>query len=139
MSRLFPDIPISYQTNAEYRRIFRQITRMDNSKYYNNIQHLPDLDEETLDEYNYDEASVSTFIDHIVSLTIHHPAFQTLYDAAAAKMFSTDREIGITILLSYDYFRWFYPLLCLYEHSPHVVLSTHEYYTRLLSALEGRR
>jgi hypothetical protein len=138
MTRLFPDIPIFYTTNNEYRRIFRQITQMDTSKYYDDVQLLPDLDDETVDEYNYDEHSVSVFIDRISALTIQHPLFQTLYDYAAAKMFSTDREIGITILLSYDYLVLFYPLLCLYEQSPETVQSTHEYYTRLLFAIKGR-
>ncbi len=138
MPRLFPDITITYASNNEYRRIFRQITQMDVSKYYDNVQHLPDLDNETLDEYNYDEHSVSVFIDRVVALTMQHPLFQILYDTAAAKMFSTDREIGIAILLSYDYLIIFYPLLCLYEQSPEVIEKTHEYYTRLLLALEGR-
>ena len=138
MTRLFSDIPVSYSTNAEYRRIFRRITQMDTTKYYDDVQHLPDLDDETLDEYNYDEPSVSAFIDRVSALTIQHPLFQTLYDVAAAKMFSTDREIGITILLSYDYLTMYYPLLCFYEQSPEMVQPTHEYYTRLLVGLEGR-
>ena len=137
MPDFFPDVPISYQTNTEYRHIFRKITQMDISKYHDNVQHLPDLDEETLDEYNYDESSVSAFIDQIVALTAHHPLFQTLYDFAAAKMFSTDREIGITILLSYDFLALYYPLLSLYEKSPETLQSNHEYYTRLLSVLNG--
>lgn len=135
---VLPDITVSYTTNNEYRRIFRQITQMDTSCYYDNVQHLPDLDDETLDEYNYDEHSVSVFIDRVSALTIHNPLFQTLYDYAAAKMFSTDREIGITILLSYDYLALFYPLLRLYEQSPEFIQSTHEYYTRLLFAIKGR-
>jgi len=108
---------------------------MDTSKYYENVQTLSDLDDETLDEYNYDEHSVSVFIDRVSALTIHIPLFQTLYDAAAAKMFSTDREIGIAILLSYDYLAVFYPLITLFERYPDGLTPTHEYYTRVLSVL----
>lgn len=80
--------------------------------------HLSDLDDETIDENQYDESQVSVFLDTVSKKTMHHPLFQKLYDAAAAKMISMDREIGLAVLMSYDFLDVFYSCLQLYEQSP---------------------
>ena len=87
-----------YNNTTEYRTVFRQITQS-NKTIHENPYHI---DDETLDENDYDEDSVSAFLDNIYEKTKTEPLFHTLYDAAASKMSSEDREIGLTILLSYD-------------------------------------
>lgn len=140
---LFPKIDVTYKTNKEYRALFRQITQMDTSKYIDNVNTLDDIDDETLDEYNFDGEKVNTFLSVVVQYTIHIPEFKHIYKLAAARMFSLDPEIGITILLCYDYLYLFYPLLCDFIHntvgsntsiSP-FVFETNTYYTQLQTKL----
>jgi hypothetical protein len=51
----------------------------------------------------YDNEAVGKYMDHIYDKTKNHPRFQDLYDKAAAKMMSLDREIGLCVLFSYDF------------------------------------
>ena len=131
----FPYIPVDYSSNTEYRKVFRQITNMNTTIYYDNVNDLPNIDEETLDEYNYDDNAMSAFLDKVSDLTMDQPDFQKLYDLAAAKMISTDREIGITILMSYDFLYLFYPLLREYAISPSDFTLDNEYYVKLIKKL----
>ena len=127
-----------YQDNLEYRNQFRQLTSMDinfceskvREKYSNN-----DLDEETLDEELYDEKSVSQFIDFILLHTENNPLFQTIYYKAANQMLSEDYEIGITILLSYDYLFDFHVCLVDYFQNKNELESSNPNYQKLLSLL----
>jgi len=105
-----------YNTNTEYRKFLRQIFQMDSQKYQEKIQQLEStnnetLDEETLDEISYDESAASTIMDDWYKKTEHNQLFQTIYDLAAAKMISTNREIGFAVLFSYDFLQLFYPCL----------------------------
>jgi hypothetical protein len=89
---------------------------MDSQKYQENIQQLESrnnetLDEETLDEISYDESAASIVMDDWYAKTERNALFQTIYDLAAAKMISTNREIGFAVLFSYDFLRLFYPCL----------------------------
>lgn len=137
MKSVFPPIEITYTTNAEYRALFRTICNMDTSKYHENVQYLPDIDTETLDEYNYDDQQFSVFIDNIIQSTIGISEFKILYTYAAGLMFSEDPEIGITILLSYDYMHWFYPLLVEYTNtqSGHFDFQSNSYYKQIYQKL----
>ena len=115
---------VHYSNNKEYRRVFRNLVQMSPAKFYtspNHIDiasHLSQLDDETIDENQYDESQVSTFLDSISKKTIHDPLFQQLYDLAAAKMISLDREIGLAVLMSYDFLDAFYDCVLLYDQSP---------------------
>ena len=120
-----------YNNTTEYRTVFRQITQS-NKTIHENPYHI---DDETLDENDYDEDSVSAFLDNIYEKTKTEPLFHTLYDAAAAKMISEDREIGLTILLSYDYLWAFYPCFCDYTQHPETFSETNDWYTVLLKKL----
>ena len=80
--------------------------------------HLSQLDDETIDENQYEESKVSAFLDTVYRKTMHDPLFQQLYDLAAAKMISMDREIGLAVLLSYDFLGVFYDCLQVYNQSP---------------------
>lgn len=116
-----------YKTTTEYRIVFRQITNSANNPPDNPYN----IDDETLDESDYDEVAVSAFLDQIYAKTKDNPLFCSIYDLAAAKMISEDREIGLTILLSYDYLWAFYPCLCEYNDHPETFSETNEWYVRL--------
>ena len=102
--------PVLYKNNQEYRKCIREIFRMKES-----VSTL-DIDDETKDEQNYDDMSTSKVLDYIYSITKKNVCFQELYGYAAATMFSTDPEIGLAVLFSYDYFLLFHPLLCSIFH-----------------------
>lgn len=101
------DYAVSYQTNEEYRECLRKVFFMkDVDTDCNDL-----ADEETRDEMNYDEETLSAVMDLILEKTLGIPAFDELYLLGAAKMISESKDIGMVILMSYDFFPWFH--LCL--------------------------
>lgn len=120
-----------YKDTTEYRALFRKITNSSSNKTDNPF----DIDTETLDENDYDDQSVNTFLDTIYENTRNHPLFQSLYDNAAAKMISENREIGLAILLSYDYLWAFYPCYCEYMNNPSTFTHTNIWYITLTKIL----
>jgi hypothetical protein len=135
MKHIFPPIKIEYTSNSQYRSVFRTICNMDTSKYHEEVNFLPEMDDETLDEYNYDEQQFSIFVERVIQSTIDISEFQMLYTYAAGLMFSEDPEIGITILLSFDYLHWFYPLLVDYTNTDPFDFKSNTYYNQILQKL----
>ena len=88
-------------------------------------------DEETRDETTYDEMRVSVFLDTVYTHTRANPLFQQMYLAAAAKLITQKHEIGLAILMSYDYLWAFYPCYCAYIESPETFSETNEWYREL--------
>ncbi len=121
------DIPCNYSNTSEYRNIFRKITHQSTTPPDNPF----DLDDETLDEQHYDETTVSTFLDTVFENTKTNPLFHVLYDLAAAKMISMDREIGLAVLFSYDYLSAFYPCYCEYIEHPTTFSETNPLYVKI--------
>jgi len=70
-----------------------------------------DLDDETEDEMRYDYESASRTLDYVMENTINYPEIMTLYEKAGSYMFSTDPNIGLTLLFNYDYLDLFHSLL----------------------------
>jgi hypothetical protein len=99
---------IQYNNNTEYRKSLRTLFRMNTSATDLDV----DIDEETRDEMLYDELSTSTVLEYVFMQTKHHRLFQHLYDGAASLMFSMNRNIGMTVLFSYDYLVLFHPCIC---------------------------
>jgi hypothetical protein len=97
-------IHVAYSNSREYRNTFRKLTNQTTSPPENPFE----IDEETIDEQHYDETKVAIFMDTLFEKTKLTQLFQTLYDLAAAQMISTDREIGLAVLCSYDYLSAFY-------------------------------
>jgi hypothetical protein len=126
-----PITQINYTTTTEYRNIFRQITHQNTKPPENPF----DLDDETLDELHYDETIVSQFLDTVFANTKTNTLFQTLYDLAGAKMISMDREIGLAVLFSYDYFGAFYPCYCEYMENPTTFSETNPLYVKIYQKL----
>jgi hypothetical protein len=92
-----------------------------NTEKYPQIVHsvdAADWDDETLDELCYDEESMTKILDAIYEKTKAHRLFKKIYETAAAKMISLDPEIGLAVIMSYDYFSGFYACLDEFYKSP---------------------
>lgn len=103
------DLTIEYTNNTEYRECLRNLFKM-NSENYPETENM-DLDEETMDEMNYDYQSATVTMDFIFRTTKSIPEIMELYEKTASFMFSTDPNIGLTIMLGYDYLDLFHQLL----------------------------
>ena len=104
---------IRYSNDIEYRNCLRRLF------YMNRIESdYTDVDIVTQDENDYDMDSSSKAMDYVYGITSHHPQFQQLYDIAASKMLSTDREIGLAVLFSYDYMALFHNCILSYRTNP---------------------
>ena len=84
-----------------------------NSQRYPDIVHS-DIDDVSRDELEYDETSADLAMQYIMENTRNQPLFHTLYEQAASFMFSTDINIGLAVLFSYDYLLLFHECLCEY-------------------------
>lgn len=130
MSTYNRQIDVVYSNNAEYRNMLRLVFNMKMAAIDD-----PDIDDETKDEMTYDEFSSSAVLEYIFSKTREHVLFQKIYDIAAGFMFSVDRNIGMTVLFSYDYLVMFHPVLREYLANSALDPSS-EPYARLLSKLQ---
>lgn len=103
------DLTIEYSNNTEYRQCLRNLFKM-NSNNYPDTTNM-DLDDETMDEMSYDYESATVTMDYILEITKSIPEMMNLYEKTASFMFSTDLNIGLTIMLGYDYLDLFHKLL----------------------------
>jgi hypothetical protein len=127
-----------YSTTKEYRQVLRQIVHMDPTKYYSDEQFDLEcsLDEETLDEFNYDDLAMSSYLDGVYKSTNTHPLFSRMYLSAAALMLSTNPEIGLAILFSYDYLGPFYLCYQSYLLDPESFSENNQLYRSIIERLE---
>ena len=119
MSYLYQLPTPEYNSNEEYRSSLRTVFHMNYETYMKNIKNLQEqveekFDKETLDELEFDEEAVQGAMDFVYDRTKNNELFINIYKLAAAKMISTDVEIGMSICFSYDYFRYFHTCLSLY-------------------------
>jgi|SaaInlV_150m_DNA_4_1039716.scaffolds.fasta_scaffold42573_2 hypothetical protein len=98
--------PIMYNDTAQYRESLRKLFSMNKANY---PAVSDDVDVESKDELEYDDDATSRALTHIYSNTKEHPLFKRFYSKAAEFMFSTEYDIGLTILCSYDYLDVFIP------------------------------
>ena len=122
-----------YHNTNEYRNEMRRIFCMDSSNY-------PDIDSsidnESRDELEYDEQTMSAALDRIYENTKEHVIFRQIFEKAAGCMLSTDHEIGLAILCSYDYLDVFIP--CYREYMLTGTFDTTSiYYINLFNKLYG--
>ena len=89
-----------YTTNKEYRDCIREFCKMNCEDKTIGI----DIDDESRDEQMFDCIACSKTMDFIFEKTKDIPLWQNLYDKAAGKFISTNREIGLSVLFSYDFF-----------------------------------
>lgn len=126
------DNSATYNSNMEYRDFLRDIFFMNLPK---NPENPDDIDNETLDENNYDEDVISRTMDVLFELTKGNGLFQQLYVSAAAKMLSEQLEIGQAVLFSYDYLPLFHKCLGCFIKEPSTFDETNEFYVGLMKKL----
>ena len=102
-----------YTNDKEYRETLRQLFSMQKV-----VAHCAEIDDITNDENDYDTDSASKAMDFIYESTKTNNVFQILYDSAAGKMLSQDREIGLAVLYSYDYMLLFHNCFVEYYKNP---------------------
>lgn len=106
------DYSVKYTEDEEYRECFREVFCMKTPESpKNNVQPIDEIYED--EDYGYNSVSVKLGLDYIFIQTKKNEIFYKLYEKAAATLLSTDLELGLAILFSYDYFHLFH--LCLYE------------------------
>ena len=133
-----------YNSDKEYRAFLRQIMKMDPTKFYETEDIKcdpsdPKVSEETIDEYNYDGEAVAKYLDKLYTETKDRPEFQRLYVAAAALMFSEKPDIGLAVLMSYDYLAWFHHIYTTYFKNPESWnANTDEIYQKLVDRIETK-
>jgi hypothetical protein len=99
----------------------------------------PKVSEETIDEYNYDGAAVAKYLDKVYDQTKDRAEFQRLYVAAAALMFSEKSDIGLAVLMSYDYLACFYQIYAAYIRDPTTWSADNDdFYQKLVNRIETR-
>jgi hypothetical protein len=110
---MFEDTFPIYTNDQEYREMVRQVCSMKQHQIVtlDQIQ----IDEVTHDEWDYDNDAMSQWLNTVYDLTGNDTLFQELYRIAAGTMLSEDLQIGLAIMISYDYFQDFYHCLQLFS------------------------
>lgn len=127
-----PHFIVQYSNNQEYRDSMRQLFKM---KLTDNTTDN-DIDDETLDEQNYDNERTTIMLDYVYAFTKDNPIFQELYQLGAATMLSLDPEIGLAVLFSYDYFYFFHQCICSFIKKPQSMNISNEYFIELKSRFQ---
>jgi len=83
------DLTIQYEDDEQYRDCICKVFQM----------------------AEYDDVQVSAGLESVFATTQSNHALMEIYVLAAGKMMSEDPEIGLVILLSYDYFATFHKCL----------------------------
>ena len=122
-----------YTDNKSYRSTLRQLFFMDVSMC--SEMDNESMDEESRDELMYDNDAVITVMGNLFELTRDNVLFQNLYDLAAEKMISTNREIGQAVLFSYDYLPLFHKCLAGFLRNPVGFNDSDEFYVALLKKI----
>ena len=107
------NISVHYDNNVSYRECLRKVCSMDISNLNIPFDQMEDLDDETKDELLFDEGAMNQTMDYVYDITKLNKCFEEFYILAAAQMFSQDKQIGLAVLFSYDYFALFH--VCLVE------------------------
>ena len=97
---------VNYADDFSYRQSIRDVFGMNVSMDPNS-----DYDEVTQDELLYEGGAMSEGLDEIYEKTKDSADFQYIYETAAGFMLSTDLNIGLAVIFSYDYFDKFHPCL----------------------------
>ena len=122
-----------YTDNKSYRSTLRQLFCMDVSMCHVTVDES--MDDESRDELMYDNDAVITVMGNLFELTRDNVLFQNLYDLAAEKMISTNREIGQAVLFSYDYLPLFHKCLAGFLRNPDGFNDSNEFYVALLKKI----
>lgn len=103
------ELTLNYSNDFEYRKSLRQLFQMNSINYPKLVN--PDIDDVSRDEIEYDEHSAELAMESVIEQTRNNPLFYALYEQAATFMFSTNIDIGLAVLFSYDYLILFHNCL----------------------------
>jgi hypothetical protein len=146
---------VKYSTNKEYRKAIREFCKMNCEKTCCeeiNCEEMnceetcceetcceetccEDIDDETRDELMFDSLQCQLVMNEIFEKTKNHRLWQNIYDKTAAKFFSTDREIGLSVLFCYDFFPGFHDCWKSFLEYPEKFDETNEYYQTLIHTI----
>jgi len=135
---------IHYTNDFEYRAWLRYLFCMrfsdeDEDNKNNGSTPITDEDDDidiiTRDELDYNEQASIDALDYVYVQTKDNTLFQELYSLAASKMLSLDRNIGLSVLYSYDYMALFHCCVCCYIEKPDEFDETNEWFTCLRKKL----
>ena len=126
-----------YSNSKEYRDAIRKFFNMNIENIKVEIDQY-DYDEETQDELLFDESAMNIGMTNILKKTAGNNLFDELYSLAAAQMISLDRETGLCILLSYDYFYDFCNVWNVYLENPSELSEKNTYFIILRNRLRKR-
>jgi hypothetical protein len=126
------DKKIQYNNDGEYRQSLRELFSM---KAQTDVLNDADMDEISKDENNYDSYMAQMWSKWISEETKDCYELNELYKLAAATMISLDRDTGLAVLLSFDYFAEFHKLLVQFFICPEGDLEMCTSYERLWNRL----
>lgn len=126
---------IQYSNDTEFRKSLRELFGM---KFQPVILNDKSLDAISMDESNYDEETTKKWLNWISSQTAECYELNELYKLAAATMISLDRETGLAVLFSFDYFADFHNLLVVFFKNPGMDLEMFPAYDRLWNRLSKK-
>lgn len=123
---------VDYKNDKEYRDLIRVIFGL---KEQTHITNDDDLDVISKDEQNYDQETISRCLNVISDLTKDSYELNELYKLASATMMSLERDIGLAVLFSFDYFKDFHLVLSAYFQDSNADLDLIQSYERLWNHL----
>ncbi len=100
----------TYNNNSEYREALKTLCFLRYPESFPDGDFPEGTDQESCHEMTYDIENMTYALDFVWQNTKTHPQFIELYQIAALEMFTEDLEVGLAILFSYDYLRFFYPI-----------------------------
>ncbi len=106
----FNVITPSYRNNKEYRKALQELCFLRYPDTFPEGDYPEGTDPESCHEMTYDLENMTYALDFIWHNTRKHPLFIDVYKLTAEEMFTEDLEVGLAILFSYDYLKYFYPV-----------------------------
>lgn len=126
-----------YSNNKEYRNALRTFFNMNIEQISAEIKQC-NYDEETEDELLIDDNAMNASMNNILEKTLGNSVFDELYSLAAALMISLDKETGLCVLLSYDYFYDFHNLWNTFLETPNDIYEINSHFILLKNRLSKR-
>lgn len=121
---------VQYENDSQYRACLRKMFCMITPKDLD-----AELDTISMDENDYDEEATSKAMNFVYEKTQNNPQFRDLYEQAAAKMLSDNKEIGLAVLFSYDYMALFHKCIQCFMERPREFTKDSIEYTELHNKL----
>lgn len=126
---------VEYSNDAGYRQCLRELFGM---KYQTDVLGNTEMDDISKDENNYDSQMTDLWMKWISEETKGCYELNELYKLAAATMISLDRDTGLAVLFSFDYFAEFHKLLVQFFACPERDLEMCSSYERLWNRLSEK-